>query len=296
MDLDGIIIIDKDEGLTSFEVVRKVKSRLKAKKAGHAGTLDKAASGILIMCINRATVVQSILMNHFKRYRATILLGIETDTLDRYGKVVKTAKVNRYSNDKINRVLKGFTGKIKQRPPAFSAIHQNGERLYKRALKGEKLDPKPRDIEIRELVLLENKENKITIEVFASKGTYIRSLARDIAFSLGTCGHLAQLRRLEVGPFSVQGAVKMDEVSDYTCLIPLNEALNYIPLIEVTGEEALMVQNGVPPEKIFLEKKLLSLEERYFRLVFHAKLIAIIEKGHTLRYYKVFKDLEVVHY
>jgi len=291
--LDGIVLIDKDEGMTSFETVRKVKSRLQATKAGHAGTLDKAASGLLIVLINHATAVQNIFMGNSKRYRATIRLGTETDTLDRYGKVTKKKEVGTISASAVERVLEGFKGEILQMPPLFSAIHHNGERLYKRALKGESPDVKPRKVVIQELGLVEYRETALTIEVLVSKGTYVRSLGRDIAEALGTCGHLASLRRLEIGPFSVEDAVKLDETAGVITVTPFGEALGYLPGMEVGKREASMILNGIPPARVFSSWEEKTGSAKYIRVLSQNRLIAIIEKGDSLRYFKVFKDLEV---
>jgi tRNA pseudouridine55 synthase len=291
--LDGIVLIDKDEGMTSFETVRKTKSRLQATKAGHAGTLDKAASGLLIVLINRATALQNILMSNSKRYRATIQLGTETDTLDRYGRITKKKEVGTLSASGIERVLEGFQGEILQIPPLFSAIHHNGERLYKKALKGERPDVKPRRVVIEELGLAEHGETRLTIEVLASKGTYVRSLGRDIAEALGTCGYLSSLRRLEIGPFSVEDAVKLDETAGGITVTPLGEAFGYLPGMEVGDREASMILNGVPPVRVFSSWEEDTGSARFFRVLFQNRLIAIIEKGDSLRYFKVFKDLEV---
>jgi tRNA pseudouridine55 synthase len=294
--LDGIILVDKDEGMTSFEVVQKVKNRLGAQKAGHAGTLDKAASGLLIVCINLATSVQNILMSNPKRYRATVQLGAETDTLDRYGNITKRKKVGAVSTSEIERVLKRYTGEILQRPPLFSAIHHNGERLYRKALKGEKPLVNPRKVIINELKLIDRGSTELTIEVYASKGTYVRSLARDIAYDLGTCGYLSALRRIEVGPFSLSDAVQLSDVSGSGAIIPLANALEYLPWVEVEDEQASMVLNGVPVRKVLTSVDIRFGSERFFRVISHKRLLAIIEKSDSIRYFRVFKDFEVVYH
>jgi tRNA pseudouridine55 synthase len=294
VDIDGIMLVDKDEGMTSFEVVRKLKACLKVKKAGHTGTLDKAASGLLIVCINKASAVQSILMINDKLYRAIISLGKETDTLDRYGRVVKEEKVEEYSENRVRTVLERYTGRISQIPPAYSAIHHKGERLYKKALRGDVPHITPREVEIKTLRLLKNEIGEVTIEVCASKGTYIRSLARDIANSLGTCGHLASLRRLEIGPFSVNEALRLEEIVDRSQVMPLGKALEYLPQVAVNQEEAKKILNGFPPETVF-DGAQTPEDTVFFRVLWGKRLIAIIEKGTSLKYFKVFGNYEVVH-
>jgi tRNA pseudouridine55 synthase len=305
--IDGIMLIDKDEGMTSFEVVRKIRARLHMQKAGHTGTLDKAASGLLIVCVNRASAVQSIFMDYHKLYRAIISFGRETDTLDSHGRVVREEKVEQYSDARIRDVLERYTGKIYQTPPAFSAIHHDGERLYKKALRGDVPHIAPREVEIKTLTLLNNEMGQITIEVFASKGTYIRSLARDIANSLGTCGHLAMLRRLEIGPFSVKEAFSLSDIADWSPVIPLDRALKYLPRIMVNQKEAKMILNGIPPARVFDVRKMSvhkstmqngpfsQFAQDYCRVLCGKRLIAIIEKGKILKYFKVFRNYEVAH-
>ncbi|MBN2323908.1 MAG: tRNA pseudouridine(55) synthase TruB [Spirochaetes bacterium] len=314
MAVDGVLLIDKEEGMTSFETVRKVRGTLGVRKAGHAGTLDKAASGLLLVCINRATAVQNILMGSSKRYSAVIRLGTETDTLDRYGRVVKTGPVPRITKEKIERALENFRGPIRQTPPLFSAIHHEGERLYKKAMKGERPSVKPRDVVIHELVLSGFTNDTIEIEAYASKGTYIRSLGRDIADSLGTCGSLTSLRRLSIGPFSVVNAVRLRDIDGPEAVVPLEEALGYLPAVEVGEEEASMVKNGIPPGRALKRHWAAfgSLElsgprpvpglDSFSRVMSEGRLIAIVTRGRglgtavgtgqntALRYFKVFKD------
>jgi tRNA pseudouridine55 synthase len=313
--VDGVLPIDKEEGMTSFEVVRKARGKLGVKKAGHAGTLDKAASGLLLVCINRATAVQNILMGSSKRYRAVVLLGTETDTLDRYGRVTKTETVPVLTEAKIERALDGFRGRILQTPPLFSAIHHEGERLYKKALKGERPHVSPREVVIHELALSGFTNDTIEIEVYASKGTYIRSLGRDIAGSLGTCGSIVTLRRLQIGPFSVADAVSLSGIDGPEAVIPLDKALGYLPVIEVEKREASMVLNGIPPDHALKRYQVAfgPLPEsgpraacgryRFSRVMSEGRLIAIVTQsdptsaahgskpGTALRYFKVFKDV-----
>ncbi len=288
MDLDGIVLIDKDEGITSFNTVQKVKRIFGVKKAGHSGTLDKAASGLLIVCINRATSAQNLFMSAFKRYRAKVVFGEETDTLDRYGTIIKTSEVHEYSDEEINYVLKMFLGKTLQEPPRFSAIHKDGKRLYKRALEGEKFEVDPREIEIKELKILDRNGKSLTFEVLSSKGTYIRSLGRDIARELGSCGHLTKLRRLESGPFSVEDAVQLSVLSEESAIIPLNEALKDIPQIKVSPDLVGLIYQGVSIVKIFSPTELDRIPKGYNRVTSENRLIAIIKQEENPSYFKVF--------
>ncbi len=288
MDLDGIILIDKDEGITSFDTVQKVKRFFSIKKAGHAGTLDKAASGLIVICTNRATSAQNLFMSTFKRYRATMVFGEETDTLDRYGTIVRTSQVREYSDEEIYNILNMFLGKTLQEPPRFSAIHKDGKRLYKRALEGEKFEVDPREIEIKELKVLDRNEKSLTFEVLSSRGTYIRALGRDIARQLGSCGYLTKLRRLESGHFSVEDAVQLSALSKNSAIIPLNEALKDIPQIKVSRDLVGLIYQGGSIVKIFSPTELDQLKKGYNRVTFENRLIAIIKQEEHPSYFKVF--------
>lgn len=289
MGVNGIVLLDKKKGATSFETVKKLRGRIGVKKAGHTGTLDKFASGLLVVCINSATAIQGLLMAKFKRYVATLRLGVETDTLDEYGRSAVKKPFQPFSDDEILEVLKSFLGTSRQIPPAFSAIHINGKRSYKRALDGEDFHLPSREIEIREISLIEAGEEMISFEVLVSKGTYVRSLGRDIARALGTCGHLTDLRRIEIGKFSVKDACSIDEIGENVPIIPMNDALSEFPAITTNHEETRKIYNGVPPEKVLDKSEMMRMPNGFVRVIFSGDLIAIVEKGETLRYFRVFK-------
>jgi tRNA pseudouridine55 synthase len=289
VDLNGVLLINKDVGWTSFETVNQVKKRLGARKAGHAGTLDKSASGLLLVCVNGATAVQELLMGQFKRYRGTVRFGIETDTLDRYGSVVTTGVPGFFSGMELLEVLGRFRGIITQEPPRFSALHQEGKRLYRMALRGEQVSVKPRNVEIREIRLVENMPGGAVIEVVASKGTYVRSLARDIAAALGTCGYLSQLHRLSVGPFSVEQALHVDEIDERVPIIPLRDALRAYPHLELTVEAAVRVRNGMPVWRVLEKAPPSSVpSDGYLCLSHQGSLIAVVRMKPKPRYLRVF--------
>jgi tRNA pseudouridine55 synthase len=292
------VLIDKEAGRTSFETVQRVRKALRAKKAGHAGTLDKAASGLLIVCIDGATSVQQLLMGGLKRYRAAVRLGVETDTLDSYGKVVKTLPAGVHSDGEIEAVFSRYIGKTLQIPPLYSSIHVKGKRSYLRTLRGEEFTLEPREIEVSELKLLGKGEDVIRLEVLVSKGTYIRSLARDIARDLGTCGSLLELRRLSIGPFSVDRSLKADDLAlaieepkvkePKVPIIPLAEALGHLPRVSVDQESARKVARGVPLEKVLSEDVLDAFGEGYTRILFGDELIALVHGKTRPSYFKVF--------
>lgn len=288
MAVDGILLVDKEPGCTSFETVTKIKKALGAKKAGHAGTLDKFASGLLIVCINRATAVQDLFMAQFKRYRAKICFGIETDTLDPFGRVVRTGPTCTVTEHDMGRVSARFTGSIDQIPPVFSAIRRNGSRMYKRALKGESVSLEPRKVEIRSIECINREKNCIEIDVVCSKGTYIRSLARDIAGYLGTCGYVQRLRRLSIGRFGVEEACSKDCITRNS-IIPLHSALDHYPGFEVTAQQLKSIHNGVPLERCIPIDHPVYSQNGYVRFIHEQKLVALVEAGKTPRYYRVFR-------
>lgn len=304
MDLDGILLIDKRVGYTSFETVERVRKKICARKAGHTGTLDKAASGLLIVCINRGTVVQQLFTSEFKVYRAEIVFGLETDTLDRYGRIIRTGTVRCFKNGEIESVLGQFKGRGFQIPPEFSAIHLHGKRLYRKVLNGERVEIAPREIEIENIVLMRNMGSGIRIEVCASKGTYIRALSRDIASNLGTCGYVAYLRRIKIGPFSVDQALSPDEVTPSTSIIPLDEAIKHLPYIELGQEFAPFVLRGLPLRKILkksvdctlktsgmrFKEDLFKKPYGFIRVICEGKLLAIVRGDEAFSYVRVLKE------
>jgi len=288
MALNGVLLVDKEIGRTSFETVQFVKRRLGAEKAGHAGTLDKSATGLLIVCVGNGTGIQDILTRQEKKYRAVVYFGIETDTLDRYGSLVRTGCVRERDEKKILEILNGFKGVISQVPPLYSAIHHNGRRLYQIARKGEPLSPEPRKVFIRGIDLLKTEACRMTIEVRASKGTYIRSLARDIGSRLGTCAYLEELRRLEVGPLSVRDAYAPRLIDRNTPLMTINDALSFLPALHVDGRAAPSIRNGVPLAGILDGMGCENMNEGYFRIIHGGECIAVGSGGEKPSYVKVF--------
>lgn len=247
----GWIILDKPEGMTSTAAVGAVKRRLDAAKAGHGGTLDPFATGILPIALGEATKTVSYVVDGVKRYRFTARWGIATDTEDRDGKVIAQSDA-RPDRAAIEAILERFTGEIEQIPPAFSAIKLGGKRAYDLARQGEAPEMPPRMVTIEELRLLEMPDADHAIfEAVCGKGTYIRALARDIALALGTVGHLVALRRTRVGPFDEKSAISLDELGENmhvaaACeyLLPVETALDDIPALAVTEIEAGRLRNG----------------------------------------------------
>ena len=210
--MDGIIIINKPTGFTSQDVVSKVKKILNIKKAGHTGTLDPMATGVLPVLLGNATKVSKYLIEHDKKYVATIKLGEKRNTGDSEGEIVETSDIKVQSLSQINDVLKSFLGKIKQIPPIYSAIKINGKKLYEYAREGIEVDVPEREIEIYEIELIDFniEKQEIKFSTKCSKGTYIRTLCEDIAEKLGTVGYMSSLERVQVDKFYINDAIDFE--------------------------------------------------------------------------------------
>lgn len=267
-----IKLSDKKEDITSFSSLGEYKRLYKGEKIGHAGTLDKFASGLMIVLIGGATKLNPIFSSFDKRYIATIKFGEETDTLDREGRVVKTSSYIP-SLDEVQKVLFKFLGPQKQIPPVYSAIHVNGKRAYKEARKDNVVEMSERDIEIKSISLLSHSGDEAVIDVRVSKGTYIRSLARDIASSLGSCGHLVALRRTEVGPFTLS-----DLEEDTSVLIEKTKLFGSLYFPESHRKE---IMNGtIKREWIEIEE---NKEKPYAYLYIGNELYAYAENGERIK-------------
>jgi tRNA pseudouridine55 synthase len=286
---DGILLIDKHEGETSYGVVRKVKSafgKWKAPKVGHAGTLDPFASGLLIILVGQGTKLSSFIMSEKKVYQATIRLGVETDTLDPTGQVVKKNKVPDMNPAYITKKAQMFVGEVEQTPPVFSAVRYKGTRAYKLARKGIEMDLKRRKVTVFSLRIISIDLPDIAIEVACSSGTYIRSLAYDLGRELGTGAHLNSLRRLASGSFEAYNALSSRDIlrkcngsSLQNEIIPLRDALPGMGEIEVSRIIAGKVRNGYRPrwEEIFRDSSSVDCVDEYIKLVSGDELAAIIK-------------------
>lgn len=210
--MDGIILINKEIGYTSQDVVSKVKKILNIKKAGHTGTLDPMAEGVLPVLVGNYTKLSKYLIEHDKRYVAVIKLGQKRDTGDSEGKLIEQREIKELSEDIIDDVLKTFIGKTMQKPPMYSAIKINGKKLYEYAREGIEVEVPEREIEIFDIKLLDYNVDEIKFEVKCSKGTYIRTLCEDIAEKLGTIGYMEILTRIEVDRFNIVDAITLDEL------------------------------------------------------------------------------------
>lgn len=210
--IDGVLLLDKPEGLSSNHALQRAKRTIDARKAGHTGTLDPFATGMLVCCFGRATKISAVMLDADKVYEATITFGEETDSGDLTGNLVASAKdkVADINLAKLESTLAKFRGEIEQIPPMISALKRDGKPLYKYAREGIVLDRPPRQVNIYALNLLAFDGHQAKVMVHCSKGTYIRTLAQDIGRSLGCLGHLSALRRTAVGPFSIENSISLD--------------------------------------------------------------------------------------
>ncbi|MGB9615998.1 MAG: tRNA pseudouridine(55) synthase TruB [Desulfomonilaceae bacterium] len=248
--MNGILLVDKPTGCTSHDVVWQLKKIVRPAKVGHTGTLDPAASGLLIIAIGAATRAIQFLDDARKTYEMTIRLGEETDTWDREGTVISEADTSHLSLEDIHQALSKYSGVVRQTPPHFSALKKNGTPLYKLARKGVFPELEPREVEISALELLSWANPFLEVRMTCSRGAYARSVAHDIGKDLGVGGRLERLRRTGSGPYDVQDAVSMDDVAARgkaiaaEKLIPLRQALAHIPTLSLTPPEIARLMNG----------------------------------------------------
>ena len=249
-DVNGWLVLDKGVGMTSTHAVAVVKRAFHAKKAGHAGTLDPLASGILPIALGEATKTVPFVMDGRKAYVFTVAWGVETDTDDSEGKPVQAT--HRFpEREAIEALLPRFTGTIEQVPPRFSAIKIQGERAYDLAREGETVELKPRTVEIARLAVMRHAGERSVLEAECGKGTYVRSLARDLGRALGCLGHVAALRRTRVGPFTEEEAVTVAELTEAVeggdpsgLLRPVDSALGELPSVAVSRDLAGRLMRG----------------------------------------------------
>jgi len=253
--LHGWIVLDKPVDLGSTTAVSAVKRILREAgepktKVGHGGTLDPLASGVLPIALGEATKLAGRMLDATKAYDFTIGFGAETDTLDAEGEIVASSPV-RPTRQQVEAVLPRFTGRIEQVPPAYSALKIDGKAAYARARAGETVELRPRTVTIHDLAIRDSAAAEVTLSATVSKGTYIRSLARDIARALNTVGHVTMLRRTRAGPFGLESAISLDFLDEAAkarrlteTVLPLNAALDDIPALPVTPDQARLLRHG----------------------------------------------------
>lgn len=252
-DIHGILLLDKPSGLSSNQALQRVKNLYNATKAGHTGSLDPLATGILPICLGEATKVSGFLLEADKRYLAECRLGQRTDTGDREGEVVETHAVPSLNEKQIEKVLRRFIGEIEQVPPMYSAVKHQGRPLYRLARQGKSIERKPRQVNIFDLQLMKHDAESIVLDISCSKGTYVRVLAEEIGTALGTCAHIAALRRTLAAPFDDNNLVQLKELEDLAgqgfdevddLLLPVDTALPDWPSVELTQEMTRYILQG----------------------------------------------------
>ncbi len=239
--MNGILVINKPQGMTSHDVVARVRRIFHTKKVGHAGTLDPLATGVLIVLVGKATKLSDRLLCEKKRYTAGLKLGIETDTYDITGEIL-SEKPAAVSEKELSECIKAFSGKISQVPPMYSAIKIGGQKLYELARRGVTVDRKPREVEIYDISLC----GKNKLDICCSKGTYIRSLIHDIGVSLGCGAVMTELTREASGNFRLENSVTLEELERCgfdSCALSIDEVVD-VPKITVSGENERKIKNG----------------------------------------------------
>ena len=248
--LNGILLLDKPLMLSSNHAIQKIKKQFNIRKVGHTGTLDPLATGLLPVCMGQATRISRFLINSDKTYRALIMLGTRTSTGDKEGEIIETCSSDVSTNTAyIDKVLKSFIGEQKQIPPMYSALKHNGERLYKLAQKGLNVSRKARSINIYSIDLISINDDYLEVIIECSKGTYIRTLAEDIAKKLGTVGHIDQLRRLNIKCFHDQSMFSFNQImkakSINQFLLPIDIPLKHLAKKDFSESESSMFTNGL---------------------------------------------------
>jgi tRNA pseudouridine55 synthase len=253
--MDGVLLIDKPRGLSSHDVVDKVRQVFEIKKVGHTGTLDPMATGLLLICIGRATKLASFLQDLNKIYEGKMIFGVTTSTLDSEGEIVEEKDASSLSREKIEEIFAHFQGKIVQTPPMFSAVHHGGKRLYELARSGQEVKRAPRMVNVYQLQALRfnfNSHPQVEFRAHCSKGTYIRSLCADIGKASGFGAYQFSLRRTRIGPFDLKQARKLEDLVEKSeeerekILLSLKDVLPHLPLVTVKRGVEKIVRWGRP--------------------------------------------------
>lgn len=251
--LEGILLVDKPAGWTSHDVVAKARRIAGQRRIGHTGTLDPAATGLLVLCLGRATRLVEFMIGHGKSYTGMITLGVRTDTDDAEGKTLSRSPLPHLDPARLRAIEGKFSGAIAQRPPAYSAIKVEGERAYRAARRGDAASLAERTVRVDRLVLSRASEDRLAIEVDCGPGTYVRALARDIGEELGCGAHLSALRRTRAGRFAIEEALSMQEVELLAeagllgeALIPADEGIADLPAVLLRDDTSAALGHGNP--------------------------------------------------
>ena len=248
--MNGVLVVDKPKGITSFDVVREVRRAFGVKKVGHTGTLDPMATGVLPICIGDATKIAQFITEATKAYDAVVKLGSTTDTLDAEGKVLESKPVPPLTRELLEAAFEKFRGPISQVPPMYSAVKIGGKRLYELARAGEEVERAARPVTVYELTLRDFSADEVQLSVRSSKGFFVRTLAAELGEALGCGAHLCALRRTHSGPFTLAQAIPLADVVAQGAavasarLVGLNDALEDLPFLKVTEAEAARVRHG----------------------------------------------------
>lgn len=255
--MNGVLIVDKPTGPTSFDVVRRLRGLGKGRKAGHTGTLDPMASGLLPICLGDATKIAGFIIEGDKSYEGIVQLGAETDSYDATGQVVAQTPAAHLEEEQVRQAVAAMQGEYWQTPPMFSAVRVGGKRLYELARQGEEIERRPRKVNLYsiEMVAFDPETIRATIRVHCSKGTYIRCVAQELGEALGVGGHLAGLRRLQSGPFSLEGAMPLAQILELAAsgrkdeiarsVIPMSDALSDMQALQLDEARARKVAYGM---------------------------------------------------
>ena len=287
--MEGIIVVNKPKGITSFDVIRKLKKILKTKKIGHTGTLDPLATGVMLMCVGKVTKLASDLEAKDKVYIADFDIGYATDTYDIEGKKI-AENIIEVSKENLEQSIKKFIGNIKQVPPMYSAIKIDGNKLYHLARKGIEVERPERDVTIEYINLLDFKDNKAKIETKVSKGCYIRSLIYDIGQDLGTYATMTALQRKQVGDYSLEDSYSLEQIeemvlnNDFKFLKTVEEFFSYDKYSLQTEKEFILYKNG---NTVKVKE---NLENKKYRIYFQDEFIGLanIENNNLLKGYKYY--------
>ena len=287
--MEGMIVVNKPKGITSFDVIRKLKKILKTKKIGHTGTLDPLATGVMLVCVGKATKLASDLEAKDKIYIADFDIGYATDTYDIEGKKI-AENIIEVSKKNLKQSIKKFIGNIKQVPPMYSAVKIDGNKLYHLARKGIEIERPERDVTIEYINLLDFKDNKAKIETKVSKGCYIRSLIYDIGQDLGTYATMTALQRKQVGDYSLEDSYSLEQIeemvlnNDFKFLKTIEEIFSYDKYNLQTEKEFILYKNG---NTVKVKE---NLENKKYRIYFQDEFIGLanVENNNLLKGYKYY--------
>lgn len=286
--MDGILNVNKPLDWTSHDVVAKVRSILQTKKVGHTGTLDPQATGVLILCVGKATRLASFLTEEDKEYIATVRLGIATDTMDASGKVLDERGDMGLSRDDVERAYRSFIGEIEQLPPMFSAVKKDGRRLYRLARAGETVERALRKVRVYTIELLDFHLPFLTFKIVCSKGTYIRVLAADMGSTLGCGAHLRASERTRVGRFHLRDSLTIEQIKGLAAnsgigshIISMDQALDKYPVVRVDRAGARRVRNGNPVYRDDIVEATDQVDKGGLRVRIHGSTGELLAIGNT---------------